>query len=90
VSPVRVSQVLTLLNLHPIILGAIRALPPGTPNRRLTERRLRPLTRLPQDQQGNGQSGLLVGPATPGVQCLVKPLEIRELHPSERLAPFIT
>jgi hypothetical protein len=51
VSAVRVSQVLALLGLHPSILDAIRALPPGTPSRRLTERQLRPLTRLPQDQQ---------------------------------------
>jgi hypothetical protein len=40
-----------LLDLHPTILDAIRALPPGTPSRRLTERQLRPLTRLPQGQQ---------------------------------------
>jgi hypothetical protein len=51
VSPVCVSQVLALLHLHPDILDAIRALPPGTPSRRLTERQLRPLTRLPQAQQ---------------------------------------
>ena len=43
----RVTQVLALLNLHPAILDAIRALPPGTPVRSVAERGLRPLTHLP-------------------------------------------
>jgi hypothetical protein len=47
----RVTQVLALLDLHPAILHAIRALPPGTPDRYVAERRLRPLTQLPQEEQ---------------------------------------
>jgi hypothetical protein len=47
----RVTQVLALLNLHPQILDAIRALPPGTPERYVAERRLRPLTGLPEREQ---------------------------------------
>jgi len=47
----RVTQVLSLLDLHPAILDAIRALPPGTPERYIAERRLRPLTQLPRREQ---------------------------------------
>jgi hypothetical protein len=51
VSAMRVTQVLALLDLHPAILDAIRSLPPGTPERLISERKLRPLTRLPQSEQ---------------------------------------
>jgi hypothetical protein len=47
----RVTQVLALLDLHPRILDAIRALPLGTPERYATERRLRPLKWLPRHEQ---------------------------------------
>ena len=47
----RVTQLLDLLRLHPEILAQVRALPPGTPPRRVTERKLRPLVRLPMDVQ---------------------------------------
>jgi len=47
----RVTQALALLDLHPAILDAIRALPPGTPERYVGERRLRPLTGLPEREQ---------------------------------------
>jgi hypothetical protein len=50
-SSVRVSCILALLKLHPVILEHIDRLPPGTPERDLTERWLRPITRLSQDQQ---------------------------------------
>jgi len=51
VSATRITQVLALLDLHPAIRDAIRALPPGTPERYVAERRLRPLTRLPGREQ---------------------------------------
>jgi hypothetical protein len=51
VSAMRVTQVLALLDLHPQILDAIRVLPPGTPERYVTERWLRPLTWLPEHEQ---------------------------------------
>ena len=51
VSAMRVTQVLALLKLHPAIRDAIRALARGTAERAVTERRLRPLTRLSYDQQ---------------------------------------
>jgi hypothetical protein len=51
VSANRVANLLALLKLAPAILVAIRALPPGTPERLVTERKLRPLTGLPQSEQ---------------------------------------
>jgi hypothetical protein len=51
VSANRVKDILALLKLHPAILEAIRALPPGTPERVVTERKLRPLTGLPHRRQ---------------------------------------
>jgi hypothetical protein len=50
-STVRVGHLLALLKLHPRIREAIRALPPGTSRRVISERKLRPLTRLPWEQQ---------------------------------------
>ena len=51
VSANRVTNLLALLRLAPPILDAIRALPPGTPERLVTERKLRPLTGLPHGEQ---------------------------------------
>ena len=51
VSANRVTNLLALLRLAPAILAAIRALPPGTPERMVTERKLRPLTGLPRSEQ---------------------------------------
>jgi len=51
VSAMRVTQVLALLDLDPAVRDAIRELPPGTPERYVAERRLRPLTRLPGHEQ---------------------------------------
>ncbi len=47
VSANRVSNLLALLKLDASIQNAVRALPLGTPERLVTERELRPLTRLP-------------------------------------------
>ena len=50
-SQVYVGHLLDLLRLHPDVRAAILALPPGTPARRVTERKLRSLTRLSWEQQ---------------------------------------
>jgi hypothetical protein len=50
-SQVYVGHLLDLLRLHPDICAAIHALPAGTPVRLVTERKLRPLARLPWDRQ---------------------------------------
>jgi len=47
----RITQVLSLLRLHPDILEHVRSLPAGTPSRLVTERSLRPLTRLSFEEQ---------------------------------------
>jgi hypothetical protein len=51
VSANRVTNLLALLELAPAILDAIRALPPGTPERMVTERKLPPLTGLAHSEQ---------------------------------------
>ena len=61
VSNVRVCQVLAMLYLHPGIAEAIRALPPGTPRALVSERRLRPVARLPQGQQLRAVERLVPG-----------------------------
>ena len=50
-SHVYIGHLLDLLLLHPDIRAAIAALPPGTSRRVISERKLRPLTRLPWEQQ---------------------------------------
>jgi hypothetical protein len=50
-SQVYVGRLLDLLRLHPDIRTAISELPPGTPERFVTERKLRPITRLPWERQ---------------------------------------
>jgi hypothetical protein len=47
----RVTQLLSLLLLHPNILDYVRNLPAGTPERLVTEKKLRTLTKLPVSQQ---------------------------------------
>ena len=59
--PVIVS-LLCLLRLRPAILEYIDALPPGTPWGQLSERWLRPLTRLPQTETvGGGECAVRPG-----------------------------
>ena len=48
--PYRVSNILCLLRLHPVILAHIAGLEAGTPND-LNERWLRPIARLPHAEQ---------------------------------------
>ena len=47
----RVTQLMDLLLLHPDILDYVRNLPPGTPERMVTEKKLRQFTKLPASQQ---------------------------------------
>ena len=47
----RVTQLMSLLLLHRDILDYVRNLPPGTPERLVTEKKLRPLVRLAADSQ---------------------------------------
>ena len=47
----RVTQLMKLLDLHPAIIAYLKALPPGTPTRKITERGLRAIVRLPPRQQ---------------------------------------
>ncbi len=47
----RVTQLMKLLDLHPVIVAYLRSLPPGTPTRMVTERGLRAVVRLPERQQ---------------------------------------
>lgn len=51
VAPSRVSQILHLLDLHPLILERLPTLPPGTPERFITERALRRVAALPSSAQ---------------------------------------
>jgi hypothetical protein len=50
-SHVHVGHLLDLLLLHPDIRAAIATLPAGTSRRVISERKLRPLTRLPWERQ---------------------------------------
>ena len=47
----RVTQLMKLLNLHPVILAYVKSLPPGTPTKMVTERSLRGLVRVPSHRQ---------------------------------------
>lgn len=58
-----VGHILDLLNLHPAIQEHIESLPPGTPERYVTERLLRPLTKLPPVEQIKAFSCRLRDPA---------------------------
>ena len=57
----RVTQLMSLLRLHPDILDYVRNLPVGTPERLVTEKRLRTLTKLPASQQLLCATRLLTG-----------------------------
>ena len=59
VSGMRVTQVLALLKLTAPIREAIKRLPPGTPARLVTERRLRTLTGLSEKEQVAALADLL-------------------------------
>jgi hypothetical protein len=59
VSAMRVTTVLALLKLRPDIRAAILALPPGTPERLVTERKLRNFTSAGPEQQLRALGGLL-------------------------------
>lgn len=50
-SRARVTQLMSLLLLHPDILDYVRILPAGTPERLVTEKKLRRLVRLPFARQ---------------------------------------
>jgi len=63
-SQVYVGHLLDLLRLHPDVRAAILALPPGTPARLVTERKLRPLTRMSWDRQLAELGWLLRKPRT--------------------------
>jgi hypothetical protein len=60
-SAMRVNQILALLRLVPPILDYIRALPPGTNERMVTERSLRRLTKLKHGAQLIEAARLLPG-----------------------------
>jgi hypothetical protein len=47
----RVTQLMNLLNLHPMLASYVRSLPPGTPPKWVTERSLRRIVRLPLEKQ---------------------------------------
>jgi len=47
----RVTQLMELLHLHPDILAYVRNLPSSTPERLVTERKLRRLVKLPLPRQ---------------------------------------
>lgn len=47
----RVTQLMKLLDLHPMIREYIKSLPPGTPERMVTERGLRRIVEEPLDKQ---------------------------------------
>jgi hypothetical protein len=47
----RVTQLMSMLKLHPEIVAYVKSLPPGTPTRMITERRLRRLTADAPEEQ---------------------------------------
>jgi hypothetical protein len=47
----RVTQLMALLRLHPMLLAYVKSLPPGTPTRFVTERGLRALVVQPPNRQ---------------------------------------
>jgi len=51
ISRARVTQIMHLLRLHPLVLDYVRSLGPETPERMVTERKLRSLARLPMSDQ---------------------------------------
>lgn len=57
----RVTQLMKLLALHPVIVAYVKSLPPGTPTRLVTERRMRGLVQLPHKRQFIMARSLLPG-----------------------------
>jgi ParB-like chromosome segregation protein Spo0J len=57
----RVTQLMKLLDLHPWIREYIKSLPPGTPERMVTERGLRALVEKPLDKQVSLAAGSVKG-----------------------------
>jgi len=55
----RMTQLMGLLNLHPAIKAYVRGLPPGTPPRLVTEKKLRPLTLMTLNAQLQCASSIL-------------------------------
>jgi hypothetical protein len=51
VSAMRITYLLSLLKLAPAIKAFVKALPAGTPERMVTERKLRLMSSLPRDEQ---------------------------------------
>ena len=59
VSRARVSQVLRLLELSPAVVETIGAIGESIPNRIVSERELRPLVNLSQEEQSRRVEGLV-------------------------------
>ena len=57
----RVTQVMSMLELHPLVLAFVRSLPGGTGPRLVTERKLRRLTHLSRECQVNAALEQLPG-----------------------------
>jgi hypothetical protein len=57
----RVTQLMKLLDLHPLIREYIKSLPPGTPDRMVTERALRGLVNKSIDKQLDLAAGTIKG-----------------------------
>lgn len=57
----RITQLMELLKVHPLILDFVRHLKPGTPARLVTERKLRRLVRGTRDEQLVAADKSLVG-----------------------------
>lgn len=77
----RVTQLMKLLDLHPQIRAYIKRLPPGTPERFVTERGLRTLVNKPLDKQLE-----LAGGVVPGFEVFVEHEARRER--SDALRPM--
>ncbi len=65
VSRARVTQIMDLLRLHPVVLDYVRSLGPETPERLVTERKLRRLTRMRQPEQLEAVRFLFLAVANP-------------------------
>jgi hypothetical protein len=57
----RVTQLMNLLKLDPLILAYVKSLPPGTPTKEVTERGLRTLVRLAVSKQVPSAKNMLRG-----------------------------
>lgn len=57
----RVTPLMDLLLLHPMILAYVKSLPPGTPTRLVTERALRPIVRTTISKQVAAAARMVAG-----------------------------